>query len=131
MRFSADSVQGGLEVPYTLHFEGEESVVSKRLVELALLVARRTTQINSPPSKRRTIWNFANNIKAINEWVRFDYCLTLTDVDKEMMLAGEKLNDKHISLAQNMLKKLFSDIGGLQWTLLQSKPLTQQDKMIH
>ncbi len=136
MRFSTDLVQGGLEVPCTLHFVGEESVVSKakKLLESALPVARCTTQIDSPASKRRKIDNFTSstdNHKAIpNEWVRLDNCLTLTHVDKEIILAGEKLNDKHICLAQNMLKKQFSDIGGLQSTLLQSKPLKQQNKTI-
>ena len=44
------------------------------------------------------------------EWVRFGKGLVLTLADKEHILAGEKLNDRHIDLAQNMLKQQFSEL---------------------
>ena len=49
----------------------------------------------------------------------------LTLADKGHILAGEKLDDRHIDIAQNMLKEQFSKIGGLQSTLLQVKPQKQ------
>ena len=67
------------------------------------------------------------------EWVRFSKDLVFTFADKECILAGEKLDNRHINFAQNMLKKQFSEVGGLQSTLLQAKPQkqrTENKKMI-
>ena len=56
------------------------------------------------------------------EWVRFGKGLVLTLADKEHILAGGKLDDRHINVAQNLLKQQFSEVAGLQSTLLQAKP---------
>ena len=58
-------------------------------------------------------------------WVQFGGVLVLTIADKKQILDGEKLNDCHIDLAQNLLKQQFSETGGLQSTLMQAKPLKQ------
>ena len=62
------------------------------------------------------------------EWVRFGKGLVLTLADKEHILAGGKLDDRHINVAQNLLKQQFSEVAGLQSTLLQAKPRKQCDK---
>ena len=41
-------------------------------------------------------------------WVRFSIGLVLTIADKERILDGEKLNDRHIDLAQNLLNHLMA-----------------------
>ena len=56
------------------------------------------------------------------EWVRFGQGLVFTLADKEHILAGGKLDDRHMDVAQNLLIQQFSEVGGLQSTLLQAKP---------
>ena len=48
--------------------------------------------------------------------------ISLTYYDKDILANGEKLSDKHINLAQRILKGKFSKINGLHLTLLQDKP---------
>ena len=48
--------------------------------------------------------------------------------DKEHILAGGKLDDRHINVAQNLLKQQFSEVAVLQSTLLQAKPRKQCDE---
>ena len=45
------------------------------------------------------------------EWVQFSKDIVFTFADKERILAGEKLDNHYINLAQNTLKQ-FSGIGG-------------------
>ena len=47
--------------------------------------------------------------------------LSLTYHDKDILERGEKLSDKHINLAQRILKTKFRNINGLRLTLLQDK----------
>ena len=48
--------------------------------------------------------------------------INMTNYDKYMLVNGEKLSDKHINLAQRILKSKFPKISGLRLTLLQDKP---------
>ena len=102
----------------------------KKLVESAL----STTTIDLLASKKREVLDTPtvlpdsiddSNTEVIKEWVRFSGGLVLTVADKKRILDGEKLDDRHVDLAQNLLKQLFSELGGLQSTLLQAKPLKQ------
>ena len=45
----------------------------------------------------------------------------LCDSDVERIIMGEELIDVHINIAQNLLKKQFPNLSGLQCTLLQAK----------
>ena len=45
----------------------------------------------------------------------------LTKEDKSAIVDGERLNDKHISFAQNVLKIQFPEIEGLKSTILQER----------
>ena len=129
-RFSADLVQGGLEIPCVLRFQGDTKVTAKakKLVESALST---TAAVCCPASKKRkvadvpTILPDADEDTSSEEWVRFGKGLVLTVADKEHILAGGKLDDRHIDVAQNLLKQQFSEVGGLQSTLLQAKPRKQ------
>ena len=129
-QFSKDLVQGGLEVPCVLHFEGDTKVSAKakKLVELALSTF---TAVDLPASKKRKVTDTPTILSegsrsevAIKEWVRFSKGLMLTLADKERILAGEKL-DHHIDFAQNLLKQQFLEVGGPRSTLLQAKPRKQ------
>ena len=50
------------------------------------------------------------------DWLSFKRCFLSSD-DRQIILGGEMLNDKHISFAQALLKNQFSRIGGLASTL--------------
>ena len=75
-RFSEDLVQGGLEVPCVLRFDGDTKVTAKakKLVESALST---TTAVCCPVSKKRKVTNvppiLPNNGEdaGSEEWVRF------------------------------------------------------------
>ena len=63
-----------------------------------------------------------SHLFASEEWVRFGKGLILTLADKEHILTGGILDDRHIDVAQNLLKQQFPEVGGLQSILLQAKP---------
>ena len=54
--------------------------------------------------------------------------LVLTIADKEHILAREKLDDRHINLAEGMLKQQFSEVAGLKSILLQAKKHPAEDQ---
>ena len=128
-RYSEDLMQGGFEIPCVLRFEGDakHSAKAKNLVESALavtatdLLPKKLTDVpadlpavdsNEVPTPE------PNKNKA--EWVRLS-SIELTKTEKECILAGEKLNDLHISMAQGLLKQQFPDITELRSPLLQGK----------
>ena len=127
-RYSEDLPQGGLEVPCLLRFEGDTKVTdkAKKLVESALstttvdLVANKRRKVSNPPTILLDSDEECSPM-VTKEWVRFGKGLVLTTADKDHILAGEKLNDRHINFAQNILKEQFCTLGGLQSTLLQAK----------
>ena len=47
--------------------------------------------------------------------------ISLTSYNKDLLVHGEKLLDKHINLAQRILKFKFLEINGLRLTVLQDK----------
>ena len=49
--------------------------------------------------------------------------------DKRIIEEGRMLNDKHINLAQRMIKQKFPSINGLHLTLLQDKPHTERTEI--
>ena len=58
-----------------------------------------------------------------NVWVSFKQ-LQLNQDDKRILANGQWLNDKHISMAQNLIQNQFPKLNGLMSSLLQlSKPL--------
>ena len=107
-RFSDDLEQGGLKIPCVLRFEGDTKVTAKakKLVELALLA----TTVDLLASKKRKVVDASTILPDITkdsssevtkkEWVRFGKDLVFTFADKERILAEEKLDDRHINLAQ-------------------------------
>ena len=55
-----------------------------------------------------------------NTWVKVKD-ISLTNNDKNLLVHGEKLTDKHMNLAHRILKLNFPNINGLRLTLLQDK----------
>ena len=105
-----------------LVFEGDakQTAKAKKLVESALT----TTATDLLANKKRKLSNVPIDLPApskdptpTKEWVQLGG-IALTGTDKELIMAGEKLNDLHINMAQGLLKQQFSEITGLKSTLL-------------
>ena len=77
-----------------------------------------------PPS----LQNPRSTVNAVENpvWLHL-YKYTLTHADLSTLLtSGSPLNDKHVNLAQAILKKQFPKVSGLQSTLLQFKALDKK-----
>ena len=156
-RFSVDLVQGGLEIPCTLVFEGSStlSAKAKALIEAALsdctkekdapltkkTIKKEEEDTPDPPPAKKTIKKEEEikpdpppKKKCLNptneEPQVWSKCggITLFQKDKRGILKGNKLNDLIIDFTQQLLRKQFPNINGMQCTLYQSKRLSQQPK---
>ena len=114
-RFSEDFPQGGLEIPCTMTFVGESkhTFKAKKLIESAFVG-------NLPPNKKRKVQVVEPELSGSQIWLR-SCGIVLTTTDKDGIVNGVKLNDLMINMAQQLLRKQFPRITGLQSTLLQSK----------
>lgn len=145
-QYSEDLPQGGLEIPCVLTFEGnaKHTAKAKKLLETTLT----TTATDLPASKKRKLSDVPVVLPATSEilpatsevlpatseraseltseWVQHAG-IVLERTEKEHILTGEKLNDSHINMAQGLLKRQFSEVTGLNSTLLQAKKQTKQD----
>ena len=65
--------------------------------------------------------DFNDDQEASRPWIHLED-ITLIMAEKKAIETGEMLTDKHINLAQKMLKRQFPDFNGLRLTLLQNKP---------
>ena len=118
-RYSVDLPQGGLEIPCILKFEGEKKDVAKldKLIQYAVdkNVKKIPDTVNEamdcgePPSKKINLGSDA-----------IVKCIENTP-ETETISCGRKLSDLHIDYAQQLIKKQFPSLNGLQSTLYQSK----------
>ena len=129
-RFSADLPQGGLGVPCVFTFIGD----SKDIIKIKKLVchprkttAREADKENDPPQKKRKIEVIDINNMDIPDskpidpvWIKFKG-MCLTEADKDRIISGETLTDLHINVAQELIKRQFPHISGLQSTLVLPK----------
>ena len=102
----------------TSKLDQQETNDDKRLVRAQLM------KIPLPPS----LQNPCSIVNAVENpvWLHlYKYTLTHTDLDT-LLTSGSPLNDKHINLAQTLLKKQFPKISGLQSILLQFKALEKR-----
>ena len=65
----------------------------------------------------------------VPKWIEFGR-ESLTLQDKESLVKGEWLNDRHISMAQILIKAKFLNLNGLHNTLYQKKPLNEPDDKV-
>lgn len=115
-RYSSDLPQGGLEVPCVLIFSGECLLINKvkNLItdimgeESKKNIQIETTNPNSMPPQKK-----CKQFKDDDEWVRWGSGLILRVSDRDAVLMGHELNDKHIDLYQKLLKKQFPYMMGL------------------
>ena len=110
-RYSEDLIQGRLEIPCVLIFEGDATLTTKakKLVVSALLgVASGVSPKGSTmllESKKRKLSDDLPEPEG-EKWVQFA-TIVLTQTNKDKILMGEKLNDRHIDVAQGVLKQQF------------------------
>ena len=119
-RYSSDLIQGGLEVPCILLFEGAKSLVEKVmcLLQFSNKVSFNDSLVENPPKKRK----LDSNENTVSQWLFMNVAnIALTIDDKADIDNGRWLNDKHIDFAQHLLKSAFPSIDGLKCTLLQSR----------
>ena len=102
-RYSADLPQGGLEIPCKITFEGVGKNVQKvkKLISAAVLTPPTAGESLPPDNKRRKIDSSADSDPA-KEWVRCG-CLILSQHDRNILLTGQELSDKHIDFAHTLL----------------------------
>ena len=116
-QYSRDLPQGGLEVPCVLKFTRE----SKYIEKINKLLPAQGLE---PASKKRklsvvVVDDAGGPDSSVDVWVRFGN-LILTAEDRNVITDGKELNDKHIDLAQSLIKHQFTKtrIEGLVSTLL-------------
>ena len=90
----------------------------KKLISAALTPPAASESLQ-PDNKRRKIDSSADS-DLDKEWVRCG-CLVLTHHDRNVLLAGQELSDKHINFAHNLLRSQFPMLNSLQSTLFQSR----------
>ena len=133
-RYSADLVQGGMEVPCTLTFFGDDEVKKIRKLlptDIPVILEGMYSSKSSyeSPTKKLKADTSANlpinNVptSASNEecvWVRIgNYSLLVSD--KNCLTQGNNLSDKHINFGQQLIKEHHPAIGGLKCTLTITK----------
>lgn len=154
-RYSADLIQGGLEIPCRLILSAstkkliekakkllglcEQKMSKSETSKAASLIATESEESNSLINAQSTLAMNGNPAKKIkledtddphtsngdvshNQWLYHELGkVRLTTEDKSAIVDGKRLNDKHISFAQNMLKVQFPEIEGLKPTILQER----------
>ena len=117
--YSHDLPQGGLEIPCTYIFRGDQNSISKVMRVLALIFPVITIDSSEAlPKKRKT--DEINSSTEMELWLEF-HQLRLSFEDKEIIKNGSAVNDRIMNFAQSLIQHQFSHkhICGLQSTLLQ------------
>ena len=120
--YSEDLVQGGLEIPCVLILRETPSVQQrpKSLSRLLSLLQQACLSRIQPICLQVRRESF---LKPDSEkWVQLA-SIVLTRTDKGHILAGGKLNDLHIELAQGLLKQQFPVKSRLRSPLLQKRSI--------
>ena len=129
-RYSADLPQG-LELPCELRFNGPSILVNKVQKILEKLPSvydaeQKLTKDNEPPKKKPKVSHDTTHIIQCDvESLQSDTWMTyesnsLSLADKAIIVNGEKLNDRHMTFCQAVLKAQFA-VKGLNCTLFQEK----------
>lgn len=129
-RHSKDLAQGELEIPCTLTFEGG----SKDITKVEKLIRKLLTKQEETPADMKCPSEHASK----DEPSRKTHTWIDQDVDTEAIRNGKKLTDCHVGFAQQLLKRQFPHLNGLQPKVLQAKktfwdrkPLPNRLQVIH
>ena len=105
-RYSGDLPQSGLELPYLLTFEGSDGELlpkMEKLIGTAFATVAESLSVSSRGQEPDS--------------TRYKIDSPVCDLEKGIL----ELSDLHINLAQDILKKQFPNLNGLQCTLYQTK----------
>lgn len=134
-RYSQDLIQGGMEIPCILVLKGKERIVdkAKKLLQfcqqksLAIKTEPSKTVCGNSPKKIKVegsdeiIGQSSNKFESNSlksQWLHHVRCkIQLDSEDRNTIIHGERLNDKHIHYAQCLLSDKFPDVTGLKSTL--------------
>ncbi len=144
-RYSVDLAQGGLEIPCRLTFQCDRLLVqkTKKLIKSKLEIEISETDVQpikkssdvvnhafspnpSTPSSTPHVPGVAVDTNGKKQWIR-SVGIELSTDDKRDLLSGNKLDDRFINVAQQLLKKQFPNLAGLNCTLLQAKDQPKDD----
>ena len=156
---SHDLPQGGLELPCSLTFHGDQETISKvqqllkdaPVEEVPMAVATKDSVTTHEPLKKKpkvkdesdTDTNVAESVATGNvddsaeqQWiivpqVANNRSFVLTVAEKVILLGQEYLNDRHIAALQQLLLRQFPNTKGLQNSLLLDKLATKNVKIGH
>ena len=155
-RYSSDLPQGGLEIPCVLTFSAKsnyESDKARKLLESMLPIAVKIDMVtvsgtDTPTAKfkdfiNKDVTSTSRSGKVILDLSDQEDSESAVDlnskspqkkrvkhVDIEHIIMGEELNDTEINLAQQLLKTQFSNLNGLQSTLLQEKKMVLTENSV-
>ena len=126
-RYSYDLHQGGLEIPCTRIFSGEQSKILKikGIINDTMLAEESKKKDESGESRSEDEVDDLNCESVVKrrkisndmEWVCIAGSISLKLVEKETLLGGLQLTDIHINVTQMILKNQFLFINGLTSTL--------------
>ena len=139
-QYSRDLPQGGLELPCVYLLEGEANSVEKAHSRLLTLASAEKNSLTSSPVKDEpaSVVNplvatldetesKERQIPASSEWTKTHDIVLMMD-DRQLILSGQRLTDKHINFAQRLIQDQFKHLNGLRLTLIQDKPYTGSKK---
>lgn len=135
--YSRDLPQGGVEVPCLLKFKGQSNDVLKlkKLLTPAGMKSggRNEEPVVQQPTKKRKIdldpiiivddrMSEDDDGDATSIWLSDPIShIELSQKDRSALTMGNCLNDNHINLAQELLRRQFKNLSGLQSTLRLTK----------
>ena len=118
-RYSQDLPQGGLEIPCLLFFSGKPDKIEKLKALIKEFEVGQKVEsdddkkvnniVASPPAKK-------TKVNDNDQWICVG-SIIMSAEDREVLLGGLFLNDKHIDVAQTLLKIQFPLHNGLNSTL--------------
>lgn len=124
-RVTTDLHQEGLEAPCFHTFVGASKEIEK-LKMLAASTSDSAVLVVEPPSKKGKI-NTSDTASVSKDqqlkgiWIKSDNYI-VSKSDEINLINSEKLNDRRVNFARQLLHKQYPNIDGLGCTLLQSKP---------
>ena len=119
-------VQGGLEVPCRLILNGSKEEIGKIKKLLALQVSKTESQDETVEKKLKVEDDVCDNGDAHEStcWIKCGL-FNLSIADKNVLITGDWVSDKHINFAQYLLKQQFPDLTGFVSTITISKATIQ------
>ena len=139
-QYPRDLPQGGLELPCVYLLEGDANSVEKAHSRLLTLANAEKNPTTSSPVEDEPASVVNPSIATLDkaeskerqspaslEWTK-THDIVLMMEDRQLILSGQRLKDKHINFAQRLIQDQCKHLNGLRLTLIQDKPYTGSKK---